>query len=310
MTQRVRELDEAAGLMYYRARYYDSAVGTFVSKDPLGFDAGDANLYRYVFNSPTNFTDPSGKFIATLAPAFTLGGPPGWAIGAGIVVVGVGAAYLLNRSQNTASSARSTDWDFSNAAASNAFPSITATDPREFDPNRGVLTPSAPIDLPNNTAYPQPDVEGVNDAGPFDGGFCEDLSDILGETTNPFPIPQIDPRDFIFDSSNIDDSHWDDLESFENNWENPVARAVQHILADNPDRIQKLGLNDAVELKEVINNVYYNPQETWIRDDRYRTRAYVRLNQGIFIDNPANPTLIPPRSDYARYLARSGFIRD
>ncbi len=28
--------------------------------DPLGFEAGDKNLYRYVGNSPTNYTDPSG----------------------------------------------------------------------------------------------------------------------------------------------------------------------------------------------------------------------------------------------------------
>lgn len=28
--------------------------------DPLGFAAGDTNLYRYVGNSPTNFTDPDG----------------------------------------------------------------------------------------------------------------------------------------------------------------------------------------------------------------------------------------------------------
>ncbi|AGA28340.1 RHS repeat-associated core domain-containing protein [Singulisphaera acidiphila] len=28
--------------------------------DPLGFAAGDTNLYRYVGNSPTNFTDPTG----------------------------------------------------------------------------------------------------------------------------------------------------------------------------------------------------------------------------------------------------------
>jgi uncharacterized protein RhaS with RHS repeats len=27
---------------------------------PLGFDAGDANLYRYVINNPTNATDPTG----------------------------------------------------------------------------------------------------------------------------------------------------------------------------------------------------------------------------------------------------------
>jgi hypothetical protein len=30
------------------------------SEDPIGFEAGDANLYRYVGNSATNFTDPSG----------------------------------------------------------------------------------------------------------------------------------------------------------------------------------------------------------------------------------------------------------
>ncbi|MCY2981903.1 MAG: hypothetical protein NTU79_24850 [Planctomycetota bacterium] len=31
-----------------------------MSKDPIGFDAGDANLYRYVGNGPTNGSDPSG----------------------------------------------------------------------------------------------------------------------------------------------------------------------------------------------------------------------------------------------------------
>jgi RHS repeat-associated protein len=55
-----RELDAETDLMYYRARYFDPAAGTFVSEDPLGFGAGDENLYRYVFNSPTNYVDPSG----------------------------------------------------------------------------------------------------------------------------------------------------------------------------------------------------------------------------------------------------------
>jgi RHS repeat-associated protein len=55
-----RERDEETGLMYYRARYFDPAVGTFISEDPLGFGAGDANIYRYVGNSPTNFIDPLG----------------------------------------------------------------------------------------------------------------------------------------------------------------------------------------------------------------------------------------------------------
>jgi RHS repeat-associated protein len=48
------------GQYNYRAREYDPRVGRFDSEDPIGFSAGDLNLYRYVQNSPTNFTDPSG----------------------------------------------------------------------------------------------------------------------------------------------------------------------------------------------------------------------------------------------------------
>ncbi len=55
-----RERDLESGLDYYRARYYDPNVGRFISVDPLGFGAGDTNLYRYVGNSSTNATDPSG----------------------------------------------------------------------------------------------------------------------------------------------------------------------------------------------------------------------------------------------------------
>ena len=55
-----RELDSETGFQYNRARYYDAAIGRWTSQDPLGFAAGDANLYRYVGNSPTNATDPLG----------------------------------------------------------------------------------------------------------------------------------------------------------------------------------------------------------------------------------------------------------
>jgi RHS repeat-associated protein len=55
-----RELDPETGLYYYRARYYDPLVGRFISVDSIGFQAGDTNLYRYVFNSPTQGTDPTG----------------------------------------------------------------------------------------------------------------------------------------------------------------------------------------------------------------------------------------------------------
>ncbi|GIW91674.1 MAG: hypothetical protein KatS3mg109_2106 [Pirellulaceae bacterium] len=56
-----RERDEESGLFYYRARYYDPAVGRFMSEDPLGFAAGDANLARYVGNATTIYVDPTGR---------------------------------------------------------------------------------------------------------------------------------------------------------------------------------------------------------------------------------------------------------
>jgi hypothetical protein len=39
---------------------FDPTIARFTSEDPMGFDAGDPNLYRYTGNDPTNATDPSG----------------------------------------------------------------------------------------------------------------------------------------------------------------------------------------------------------------------------------------------------------
>src|SRR5687768_15308569 len=39
---------------------YDPTIGQFLSEDPITFAALDWNLRRYVGNSPTNFTDPTG----------------------------------------------------------------------------------------------------------------------------------------------------------------------------------------------------------------------------------------------------------
>ena len=55
-----RELDVKTGLYYYRARYYDPAVGRFLTPDPSGLATGDTNLYRYVGNNPASLVDPSG----------------------------------------------------------------------------------------------------------------------------------------------------------------------------------------------------------------------------------------------------------
>jgi len=39
---------------------YDPTVGRFLSEDPIGFDSGDANVYRYVDNRSTTHVDPDG----------------------------------------------------------------------------------------------------------------------------------------------------------------------------------------------------------------------------------------------------------
>ena len=45
---------------------YNPQTGSWTTQDPMGFAAGDSNLYRYVNNGPTDATDPSGDI--TLSP--------------------------------------------------------------------------------------------------------------------------------------------------------------------------------------------------------------------------------------------------
>jgi RHS repeat-associated protein len=54
-----REFDSETGLLHYRKRYYDSAIGRFVSEDPAGFGGG-LNFYSYVSENPIGRTDPFG----------------------------------------------------------------------------------------------------------------------------------------------------------------------------------------------------------------------------------------------------------
>jgi RHS repeat-associated protein len=57
-----REFEPATGLQYNRGRFYAPFTGKFLSPDPIGFDSGDVNLYRYVSNRPITDVDPSGQY--------------------------------------------------------------------------------------------------------------------------------------------------------------------------------------------------------------------------------------------------------
>ena len=60
-----KELDADTGLYYYGARYYNAALGRFISQDPWEGDYTDPqtlNKYSYVMNNPLRYIDPTGKF--------------------------------------------------------------------------------------------------------------------------------------------------------------------------------------------------------------------------------------------------------
>lgn len=52
--------DEETGLHFNVFRYYDAEVGRYVTVDPIGYDGGDWNLYRYVENDLINLLDRLG----------------------------------------------------------------------------------------------------------------------------------------------------------------------------------------------------------------------------------------------------------
>jgi RHS repeat-associated protein len=54
-----KEWDENAGLYHYPYRFYDPNMQRWLNRDPLG-QAGGANLYGFVYNSPVNLFDPFG----------------------------------------------------------------------------------------------------------------------------------------------------------------------------------------------------------------------------------------------------------
>jgi RHS repeat-associated protein len=69
--------DPAAGLYYLRARYYDQAVGRFMTTDPFaGVPSDPMTLHRYLYAraNPVNLVDPTGRFfgLAGVSMSFSL----------------------------------------------------------------------------------------------------------------------------------------------------------------------------------------------------------------------------------------------
>lgn len=82
------EWDSETGLYHYRARYYSSDIGRFLSNDQIGL-AGGVNLYSYVANNPAGRRDPYGNDWYSATKSFVKGVVGG---AAGTVAVAAGSA--------------------------------------------------------------------------------------------------------------------------------------------------------------------------------------------------------------------------
>ncbi len=66
-----REYDSESGLMYYRARFYDSSIGRFLEVDPhpgIGVNPlSFSGRFTYTLNNPINRLDPNGTFSFSIS---------------------------------------------------------------------------------------------------------------------------------------------------------------------------------------------------------------------------------------------------
>jgi RHS repeat-associated protein len=101
------EFTDVTALAYVRHRDYSATLGRFIEMDPIGFDAGDNNWYRFVGNGPTGKTDPSGLYADLAIEVVSIGtgvwsfctnvGARAWgaaAVDAGGIVLDVGFAVV------------------------------------------------------------------------------------------------------------------------------------------------------------------------------------------------------------------------
>ena len=87
-----QEYDEELGLYYFGARYYDPAIGRFISADSIVPSASDAqtfNRYTYARDNPIVYVDPTGHFLDFIGNFFS-------AVWSGITTIGsaIGAAAV------------------------------------------------------------------------------------------------------------------------------------------------------------------------------------------------------------------------
>jgi len=155
----------SASLYYFRARFYNTQTGRFISEDPIGF-AGGPNLYSYARNNPIAFIDPTGRQFefavleAAIVAAYLLGNTPN---AARVINLAVEAAYGF---ASIGPSVESEALAFGSAVSQlvqgfpNA-PTVTIPPPNYFNPGPPILTTPGAASQANQT-YSCPYISGGN----------------------------------------------------------------------------------------------------------------------------------------------------
>jgi RHS repeat-associated protein len=107
--------EASLGLYYYNARWYDSALGHFLSPDTLVPEAGNAldyHRYAYVRFNPLKYNDPSGHIcIPVINIGDTCDAPTNWdAVQSSLDVAGVADPTPLSDGVNAVISVVRGNW--------------------------------------------------------------------------------------------------------------------------------------------------------------------------------------------------------
>ena len=154
-----REWIQEAGLYDYRNRIYSPSLGRFLQTDPIGFGAGDVNLYRYVENNPINSTDSLG-----------LQGGPGSATTGNYIVGGAIGAYNFLKFKLSGGNKKRPDYDKKVHCVTSC--QITKATNKQTAENLGNLKERMPGPGQNDAADQQANKDGRECAGDPSGCEC------------------------------------------------------------------------------------------------------------------------------------------
>jgi RHS repeat-associated protein len=94
--------DAQTRLVHFGAREYDAGTGRWMTRDPIGFGGGDANLYAYVGNDPINNVDVQGTCTGTSLCACVRNAEAAEACAAAGIMAAEGGAAAAQRAQPAA----------------------------------------------------------------------------------------------------------------------------------------------------------------------------------------------------------------